>query len=333
MEPFKKDLAADNFEVELHYFYNGDQYKVRDNGSVLRYPRLGGRLRQYDNQWTFGIPNSIDGYLEIASVPIHGVVATAFHGPRPTEWHVVDHIDSDKYNNRPENLRWITNLENILLDPITAKRIARICGSVEAFLCEPLKFRDKLQVPKLDWIGNISEQEAQRVLQCLLALAGIDKCPSNGELDRWLVNRIEWLHYERAIRELPKYTMSKTANAVQCDWKVASEFSCCPEANDADPLSAYFDNLEPGLVFATNEKYTSFVMKFAMVSEKEALIVLTENPEGVNRWALAEVTFENDYFVHKSLGSFVTLEGAEKYYCLAQGLDWTGGDTFDDYIR
>lgn len=48
---------------------------------------------------------------------------------------------------------------------------------------------------------------------------------------------------------------------------------------------------------------------------------------------LAEITFENDYFVHKSLGSFVTLEGGEKYYSLAPGLEWTGGETFDDYIR
>lgn len=48
---------------------------------------------------------------------------------------------------------------------------------------------------------------------------------------------------------------------------------------------------------------------------------------------LAEVTFENDYFAHKSLGSFVTLEGGGKYYSLAQGLEWTGGEAFDDYIR
>lgn len=36
-------------------------------------------------------------------------------------------------------------------------------------------------------------------------------------------------------------------------------------------------------------------MKFAMASQTDVLIVLTENPEGVNRWALAEITFENDY--------------------------------------
>jgi hypothetical protein len=323
-------ISVDVYAEQLDCIYKGDSYAVRDNGAVLRISRDGLRLRSTDNQWTFGIPNSRDEYLEIASVPIHGIVATAFHGTRPTEWHVVDHIDTDKHNNFPENLRWVTNLENISLDPITAKRIARICGSVEAFLCDPLKFRKKLQLPKLDWIGNISEQEGQRVLQCLLALAGIEKCPSDGELDRWLVNRIEWLYDERSIRELPKYTISKTANAVQCDWKVASEFSCCPDVSGAVPLSTYFDNLEPGLVFATNEKYTSFVMKFAMADEKDALIVLTENPEGINRWALAEVTFENDCFVHKSLGSFVTLKGGEKYYCLAQGLEWNGGSTFDD---
>ena len=50
-------------------------------------------------------------------------MATAFHGEPPTKEHVVDHIDTNKQNNRPENLRWVTRLENILLNPITAKRI------------------------------------------------------------------------------------------------------------------------------------------------------------------------------------------------------------------
>jgi len=44
------------------------------------------------------------------------------------------------------------------------------------------------------------------------------------------------------------------------------------------------------------------------------------------------VTFEKGLYVHTSLGSFFTKEGADKQYHLDQGLEWTGGDTFDDYI-
>lgn len=45
------------------------------------------------------------------AVRTHVLVCLAFHGPAPPG-HEVDHIDRDKGNNRPENLRWLTHLEN-----------------------------------------------------------------------------------------------------------------------------------------------------------------------------------------------------------------------------
>ncbi len=42
---------------------------------------------------------------------IHKLVALAFLGARP-EGHQVDHIDSNRLNNRLENLRWLPALEN-----------------------------------------------------------------------------------------------------------------------------------------------------------------------------------------------------------------------------
>jgi hypothetical protein len=109
--------------------------------------------------------NSKSGYLEIASVRIHRIVATAFHGEPPTKEHVVDHIDTNKQNNRPENLRWVTRLENILLNPITARRIEIVCGSVEAFLADPSKFRDKFKDPNYDWMCTVTSEEAQLSLE------------------------------------------------------------------------------------------------------------------------------------------------------------------------
>ena len=61
--------------------------------------------------------------MGISKHKVHRIVATAFHGPQPTEHHVVDHIDTNRRNNRPENLRWVTRLENVLTNPITAKRV------------------------------------------------------------------------------------------------------------------------------------------------------------------------------------------------------------------
>ena len=51
---------------------------------------------------------------KIGAVVVHRIVATAFHGEQPSEKHIVDHIDTNRRNNRAENLRWITRLDNLL---------------------------------------------------------------------------------------------------------------------------------------------------------------------------------------------------------------------------
>lgn len=43
---------------------------------------------------------------------VHVLVATAWHGPRPTPTHHVRHLDGDKLNNAPENLAYGTAKEN-----------------------------------------------------------------------------------------------------------------------------------------------------------------------------------------------------------------------------
>lgn len=53
----------------------------------------------------------------------------------------------------------------------------------------------------------------------------------------------------------------------------------------------------------------------------------------IKPWSLAQITYENGLFVHENLGSFFKKEGAEKRFTLVQGLEWTGGDTFDDYTQ
>lgn len=44
---------------------------------------------------------------------LHHLVCTAFHGQRPSDQHEVAHGDGTRLNNRPENLRWATRLENV----------------------------------------------------------------------------------------------------------------------------------------------------------------------------------------------------------------------------
>ena len=111
-------IGINDFLEEKACTYKGEEYLVRDNGAVLRKTPPLKKPRKLDNIWTFGKLNDRTGYLELASVRIHRIVATAFHGAPPTEEHVVDHIDTNKQNNRPSNLRWLTRLENVVFNPV-----------------------------------------------------------------------------------------------------------------------------------------------------------------------------------------------------------------------
>lgn len=45
-------------------------------------------------------------------VHVHIVVALAFHGPKPSPIHEVNHKDGNKFNNRADNLEWVTKARN-----------------------------------------------------------------------------------------------------------------------------------------------------------------------------------------------------------------------------
>ena len=57
---------------------------------------------------------------------VHQLVCEAFHGPKPFLDAVVIHLDEDAHNNRPENLKWGTQKENLNMPKFKAW-----CGSEE----------------------------------------------------------------------------------------------------------------------------------------------------------------------------------------------------------
>jgi len=159
-------VNIDDYKEEKSCVYKDEEYLVRDNGSVLRKSRPNQRERKLDNEWTFGKPNIKTGYLEIASVRVHRIVALAFHGEPPTKEHIVDHIDTNRQNNRPTNLRWITRLENVVLNEVTRKRIEYRTGvSIYEFLENPAKYRDAFEDPDFSWMRRVTEEEAKMCLE------------------------------------------------------------------------------------------------------------------------------------------------------------------------
>lgn len=154
-------VDVNDFNEQKDCIYKSELYSVRDNGAIYRHSRNNRPLRKLDNQWTFGKPNT-HGYMRFASEVVHRIVAYAFLGNPPTTQHIVDHKDTNRQNNRPGNLRWLTKMENILNNPITVKKIEFYCGSIDAFLKDPSilsKFENK--EPNFKWMRTVTSKEAQ----------------------------------------------------------------------------------------------------------------------------------------------------------------------------
>lgn len=181
-------VQVDDFNIEKECVYKDEQYLVRDNGAVLRFPQDGKKVRPMDNKWTFGTKSRKTGYMTIGSHRVHIIVATAFHGANDTKKLVVDHIDTNRCNNRPENLRWVTRLENILLNEVTRTKIEFFCGSVENFLKNPELLKGHEQKdPNFSWMRTVTKEEAENTLRNWKTLVeGSQKKQSKGQLGEWL---------------------------------------------------------------------------------------------------------------------------------------------------
>ncbi|MDE6085944.1 MAG: HNH endonuclease, partial [Muribaculaceae bacterium] len=66
------------------------------------------------------------------------------------------------------------------------------------------------------------------------------------------------------------------------------------------------------------------------VLSNEKLIVSTHTPDGLRKFAIIIITFENDKYIHAGT-TFFDNDTTKREIAFAKGIEWTGGDTFDDY--
>lgn len=321
----------DIFEKESECDYKGEHYSVRDNGAVMRHPKNNHHPRRLDCFWTFGKKDDKTGYMFLGSARVHQIVATAFYGPPESSTMIVDHKDTNRCNNRAENLRWLTRLENALNNPITRKRIILCCGSISAFINNPALLREDHSEPNTKWMRTVTKEEAARCLKHLERWAAEDTMPVGKGIGEWIFSEPAPRTQDKGEKPL-ECKDSLTPEAKQRNWKIPTEFPLCPPFPiTTNPLKTYLSNLKPGTVFAKTEHYQTQVYKADISEDGNTLAVISSQTDGVKPFALTTITFEDGYYIHTSGHTYFSEEGATKYYTLALGKEWTGGDVIDDH--
>lgn len=326
IESLKKNLNSiiDIYELERKCKYRGENYIVRDNGSILRKQKVNKRKRPLDEKWTFGNPCKSKGYMNFSSETVHRIVATAFHGEQPSEKHIVDHIDTNKRNNRPENLRWITKFDNIFINEITRSKIIYKYGSIVNCLKNPSKPLDGVLEQDFEWMRTVTKEESENTKNNLIKWAREGKITKVGQLGEWIFNNFNVKEEEKETHVI-NYILSKTPNAAQ---KVVflndkpNEFPCTPEDIKNDPLDSYFGNLKKGNIFFRNHNGEYVVVNSGFSKDKKSILILTrsnyvyreqkngdfspipisELKEEINPLdlphSLSEVTYKDNLFIH-----------------------------------
>lgn len=284
--------------------YKNEHYSVRDDGAVMRHPKSLLQPRPLDNKWTYGKFDETSGYLLIGQERVHRIVCTAFHGEPVGDRNIVDHEDTNRHNNRPENLHWVTRLENVLNNPITVAKIELICGSVEAFIANPLLLQNhEKENPNFKWMRKVTPQEAK------------------ASYEKWL----EWSKKPVALRAgkggvvgewLYKTTKEDSSNQFYgfqrwicqvVDRTSESRFPLAPlsTVEGEDVLQKYRTALVAGKDFLISTYYKTVCREVVYFEKEDKLRVLSERIDGQRTpFYIFEIWADNGIIYHKIVGSY-----------------------------
>ena len=276
------DNLFDINEPEKICEYRGETYRVRENGSVFRLQKPDKRKRPLDEKWTFGKPCKQKGYMNFSSETVHRIVATAFHGKQPSEQHIVDHIDTNKKNNRPENLRWITRLENILLNPITLSRIIFKYGSIDNFLENPSKPIDGELEQNFEWMRTVTKEESYNTRRNLENWAKEGKIPKGGQLGEWIHTKLNPYNLKTNTKSSDK---PKNPNT--------------PKIIGEHPIQSYYDNLNKGDILFCQGDEIHFVLEKEITNSRQMKVTAIQDlsPSHI-AFYWYEITYNGRFYEH-----------------------------------
>ncbi len=107
-------------------------------------------------------------------------------------------------------------------------------------------------------------------------------------------------------------------------------FPLCPAAESQNTLQDYQANLEPDAILFQRDQELITVIESEIIDETHSLHIKCNRAGAVKKHCLIIVTLINGWFVH-SIQTYFKQESLEKYYTIAQGKNWEGGEVFDDY--
>lgn len=297
------------FKEERACIYDGREYRVRDNGAVMRLTHEGKRTTKNDNVWTFGEKDTA-GYLSIAGIRVHLIVAKAFLGEKPQDELVIDHIDTIKTNNRPSNLHYVTRFENLVNNPLTRAKLEHATGLSIDKILEDLSVIHNLKLPpNLTWVKTVSQAEADS-----------------------LRRKMEYLTSKPVLdKSIAEAKQSRTFYALQvAGWYPIGTFPCCPQ-HESSSLEEYASNLIKGEPVFVNPTHSYITEEYGISSDGKTLVIKCSDSEAEKKNILITITYHSKkWFIHKC-DRYFGEDGLEKYYMIALGHEWQGGDVFDDY--
>jgi HNH endonuclease len=330
-------VSVHDYLEEKECTYKAERYSVRDNGAIFRHPQEGKRARVNDSVWTFGRENSSTPYLHISGIQIHRIVATAFHGEPVDSDYVVDHIDTNRRNNRPENLRWLTRLENVLKNPVTRRKVEFLCGSIEAFLDNPSSLRDASGNPNFEWMRAVTQEEAKNCkarMQIWASSTPTQRATvrTQGQMRKDFGRMYQPLQkWEAGLAGEPGLDFAMTPRSAQYMWSPAIHFPRCPTNIGTDPLDDYLQNTNTGAVLAYSDDPQICpeltVHRVEYLRDRAAILILCRQA-GMG-WSIVGIEVSGGglpHFIHFNLGSYSSeVEANNAFAEKSSGDFWSDG--------
>lgn len=112
---------------------------------------------------------------------------------------------------------------------------------------------------------------------------------------------------------------------------IPTKYYCYPGLKWDPPLQAYYNNIEIGMLFASNRYAKPFVFDKAMSLDNNSFVILGKDIYGaIKPWVVYAVSWNGRNYYHK-VSSHFDYQSALKDFTLAQGKEWYGGDTMSDW--